>query len=166
MRTEGVRYRKIYRILPNNKLEPEHLETRVWGVSGPVRIQEQNRTNNKLLPALHDVYGFRPRETRALAHPDPSDPRSSATNRAETTVGPTSRSCWRAELAVAGWRRVAPSVCVDGSDRSGETEIPAGVFSACGASVGRVNDCCLAAASISGTGAKALGTVSLSRRLL
>ena len=26
------------------KAEPEHLETRVWGVSGPVRNQEQNRT--------------------------------------------------------------------------------------------------------------------------
>ena len=29
------------------KAEPEHLETRVWGVSGPVRIQEQNRTTGR-----------------------------------------------------------------------------------------------------------------------
>ena len=29
------------------KAEPEHLETRVWGVSGPVRFQEQNRTDER-----------------------------------------------------------------------------------------------------------------------
>ena len=49
------------RALRSARAEPEYLETRVWGVSGPVRNRIKNRTEQsdlELKPALRRVLQF------------------------------------------------------------------------------------------------------------